>query len=80
MSNNKYIISGVISVIFLLFKFIEMRFLDKENKPLKELVRDAILVFFSAICAFFVLDQLGPVATGEAKVAPPPIFVGGPEF
>ena len=35
-----------ISVSYLLFKFIEMRFVLKENKPLKLLVRDTVLVLF----------------------------------
>jgi hypothetical protein len=38
-----------------------MRFVDKENKPLKFLIRDTLLVYFSVIAGHFVLDQLKPV-------------------
>lgn len=82
MNSNKYIISGVIAVVYLLFKFIEMRFLDRENKPLKELVRETTLVYFSALGGFFVVDQLNPMvaAVVDSTPASPPIFTGSPEF
>lgn len=82
MSSNKYVVSGVIAIVYLLLKFIEMRFFDRENKPLKELVRETILVFFSSIGGFFVLDQLAPLNSVIADAAPvsPPIFTGSPEF
>ena len=41
------IVGLVVSVCYLLFKFIEMRFVLKENKPLKVLVRDTVLVYLS---------------------------------
>ncbi len=80
---NKFVVSGVIAVVYLLFKFIEMRFLDRENKALKELVRETILVFFSSVSGFFILEQLGPIASSVAEVtssSSPPIFTGSPEF
>ena len=42
---NIFIIAAIISVIFFIAKFIEMRFLDKDPKPLKLLVRDSLLVY-----------------------------------
>ncbi len=80
MFKNKFTISGVIAVVFFLIKFMEMRFLDRENKPLKELVKETILVFFSATGGFFVMEQLSAVIPNEAKLVSPPIFTGGPEF
>ena len=44
---NLFINAAIVSVIFLLIKFGEMRIIKKENKPLKELVRDAFIVYFS---------------------------------
>ena len=82
MLPNKYVIAGVVSVVYLLLKFFEMRFLDRENKPLKELVRETILVFFSTLGGFFVVEQLGPLNSVIADNTPssPPIFTGSPEF
>ena len=43
---NIFIFAGIISIIFLIIKFIEMRMIDKEPKPLKFLIRDSLLVYF----------------------------------
>ena len=37
--DNIFIIAAIISVIFVIAKFIEMRFIEKEAKPLKFLIR-----------------------------------------
>ena len=39
----------VVSIIYGLLRFIEMRFILKENKPLKDLFRDTIIVFISTV-------------------------------
>ena len=47
---EKYIIhSGIIAFIYLLMKFVEMRIVSKEIKPVKELIRDTIIVYLSGI-------------------------------
>ena len=43
------IISLCVTAFFCIAKVIEMRYLDKETKPLKHLVRDAIIVFMSSL-------------------------------
>jgi hypothetical protein len=70
-------ISGVISVIYLISKFIEMRFVDKESKPLKLLIRDTILVYFSVLFGNFISEQLKPM-THEGTV--PQVFTDNPGF
>ena len=79
---NIFVIAGVISVIFFIVKFIEMRFVDKESKPLKFLIRDSLLVYFSVIAGNFVLDQLKPVIQegGEPAVTNPAVFTDNPGF
>jgi hypothetical protein len=44
--NNIFVTAAVISIIFLITKFLEMRFVEKESKPLKLLIRDALIVYF----------------------------------
>ena len=71
-------ISGLaISVCYLLFKFIEMRFVLKENKPLKVLVRDTVLVYLSVILGSFIISQIG-----ESNIASklPEVFTNDPGF
>lgn len=77
-----FFISAVISITFLLVKFIEMRFIEKESKPLKDLIRDSFLVYFSVILANFIIEQLNPImmngGSGTSKVTP--VFTDNPGF
>jgi len=75
--DNIYIIASVVSVIFIILKFIEMRFVDKESKPLKLLIRDTIIVFFSVISGNFIMEQLSPVMQKNGIT---PVFTDNPEF
>ena len=77
--DNIFVIAGVVSVVFLIAKFIEMRFVDKENKPLKLLIRDTILVYFSVFFGNFVLEQLKPIQIG-GQGATPLVFTDSPDF
>jgi len=75
---NMFVIAGIISVIFFIVKFLEMRFLDKESKSLKLLVRDSLLVYFSVICGYFILEQIKPVTNIVGGTTP--VFTDNPEF
>ena len=59
--NNIFLVAGIISVIYFIGKFLEMRYIDNEPKPLKLLVRDTLLVYVSVVCGNFIIDQLQPV-------------------
>ena len=79
--DNIFIIAAVISVIFLISKFIEMRFIDKESKPLKILIRDALLVYFSVVFGNFVIDQINPIMQNTIiGNATTPVFTDNPGF
>jgi len=76
--DNIFIIAGIVSVIFLISKFIEMRFIEKENKALKLLIRDALIVYFSVLAGHFILEQLNPIVIkGGEKIQ---VFTDNPEF
>ena len=75
---NMFVVAGIISVIFFIAKFLEMRFLDKESKSLKLLVRDTLLVYFSVICGYFILEQIKPVTNIVGGTTP--VFTDNPEF
>ena len=79
--SNRFIVAGIISVVFLIVKFIEMRFVDKESKPLKFLIRDALLVYFSVVSGSFIIDQVSPVMqeVGE-NITNPAVFTDNPGF
>ena len=60
--DNIFIVAGIISFIFFVSKFIEMRFIEKESKPLKFLVRDSLLVYFSVLIGNFILEQFNDLS------------------
>lgn len=74
---NLFINAGIISFIYILVKFAEMRVLLKENKPLKELVKDTIFVFISVIIGFFIIEQIIPK---ELSIQVTHAFVDAPNF
>ena len=55
---NIFLVAGIISVIFFIVKFFEMRVIDKEPKPLKILIRDTLLVYISVVLGIFINNQL----------------------
>jgi ACR3 family arsenite efflux pump ArsB len=80
---NIFLLAGFISIIFLIFRFVEMRFIDKENKPLKVLIKESLLVYFSVIIGDFIIGQLKPVLQdGELNysISNPAVFTGSPGF
>ena len=71
MKSSTFIIGIAISFVYLICKFIEMRFVLKENKPLKVLFRDTLLVYVSVIVGSFVLEQ---ISDGSMVGGSPPHF------
>ena len=72
-----YIDPIIISLVYLLIRFIEMRFIIKQNIPLKELFRDTMLVCISCILGLFIGNQIKlPVNTKSVTEA----FIGTPDF
>ena len=69
--------AAIISFVFLIVKFIEMRFVEKESKPLKLLIRDALLVYFSVVAGYFIINQINPILKGGAFT---PVFTDNPSF
>ena len=61
---EKYIIhSGIISFIYLLMKFVEMRITKNEAKPMKEMIRDTVIVYLSAIIGLYIIGEFMPTTT-----------------
>lgn len=84
-----FIIAIFTTLLFSIVKFIEMRYLEKEKKPLKFFVRDVIIVFLSSIAAafsFFYLENYISdffnivTETKTLNTNSTEIFTGVPEF
>jgi hypothetical protein len=78
---NIFVIAAIISIIFFIAKFLEMRFVENESKPLKLLIRDSLLVYFSVVFGNFIIGQINPILTGGNKSANvTPVFTDNPGF
>jgi hypothetical protein len=90
MSSHLFLIGSIIATVYFLLKFLEMRFVDQDNKkPIKVLIRDTLIVCVSSVIGIFLLDQfnllgnrLGSsnhgVASGGSST--PAVFVDTPGF
>ena len=76
--DNVFLQAGIIAVLYLLAKFIEMRFVLKENKPIKLLMRDAVIVYISSIIGLYIIEQF--LLQGEIKKSAPQAFIDNPTF
>ena len=57
------LITIAITVLFFFAKLVETKFIEKENKPLKFLIRDTLLVLICAFVPIMIFFQAsGPVA------------------
>ena len=78
--NNIFLVAGLMSVIFFISKFLEMRYVDKETKPLKLLVKDSLLVFVCVLAGNFILEQVKPVIAENMPQVNPAAFTDNPPF
>jgi len=79
--DNIFLVAAIISVIYFIAKFLEMRYVDKEPKPLKILVRDSLLVYVSVVAGHFIINQLQPVIHENiAQNSIPLAFTDNPPF
>ena len=87
-STKMFVVGLVVAVVYFLLKFMEMRFVDPENqKPVKVLMRDSIMVCISAVMGVFILNQfeniggIGGIGGGNnGGGGTPAVFVDTPGF
>ena len=77
MNTSTFITALVIAAVFLLFKFLEMRFILKENKPLKTLLKETLVVYLSVLGGDFILQQIQPLQLGMSVTE---VFTSPPDF
>jgi hypothetical protein len=74
----EYIYSAaVVSIVFIILKFLETRFILKETVNLKQLVIDGILVYLSVIAGHFINEQL---LQQTKNLGQAPVFIDNPKF
>jgi len=65
---NIFIIASIIAFFYLIIKFIEMRFIEKDNKPIKVLIKDTLVVYLCVILGNFIVEQINPSLLGEETI------------
>lgn len=75
--NNTIITAIFVSLLFILFKIIESRFIEKNDKPMKELIRDTLIVSISTLIAVYSIENLYVSSVIETSTN---AFVGKPDF
>ena len=75
-----FITAGILAFIFFIGKFLEMRYVEKESKPLKFLIRDSLLVYVSVVFGLFIISQLSPVMHETSLLENPIAFTDNPPF
>lgn len=78
---NIFVLSTLIAIVYFLAKFIEMRFVLKEIKPLKVLIRETLLAYISAVIGLFVANQFDMMKTAVNSIGGGVnVFVDNPGF
>jgi multisubunit Na+/H+ antiporter MnhB subunit len=79
----------ITTCLFCFVKLLQMKYLEKEMRPLKEMVRDAIMVFVAAFAGYFLYFKMDGTlsdffnAVTETNVIHPAnteIFTDKPDF
>ena len=77
---NIFLFAGIISIIFFIIKFIEMRFVEKESKPLKYLIRDSLITYFSVVIGYLIIEQIKPLTEEIINNKQTVVFTDNPNF
>ena len=76
MEQAQLINSTAISIVFFILRFIETKFILKEDILLKQIIRDTIIVWVSSILGLFILTQVNTEVTSKVTT----VFTGKPDF
>jgi len=87
-TTNLFVIGAIIATVYFLLKFLEMRFVDQDNKkPIKVLIRDTLIVGISSVLGVYLLEQFkmfhsgsGIGGDGAGASSSPAAFVDTPGF
>lgn len=78
------LLSIIISILFSMIKFLEMKYIEKEMPPLKFIVRDTLIVLVSSFIPIFAFinmsGTIGQFFGGASLSTSPEIFTDTPGF
>jgi hypothetical protein len=77
---NIFLEALIISIIYVIINFLEMRYYQKEDKTIKDIVKEGLLVYLAVISGVFIVQQFKPEVEKIINEAPPLVFVDNPPF
>jgi len=77
MEQRYLITASVIAVVFAISKFIEVRFVQKQDIAMKNIIRDTVMVYISSVIGLFILEQVSETVRMKGGTS---VFVGNPDF
>lgn len=75
--SNLYV-AAITGILYFVIKFIEQRFIKKEQPQMKVMFRDSLLVGLTCVLGHFIYDQFAVLV--NEKTATPSVFVNEPDF
>jgi len=67
----------VIAIIYFVAKFAEIKFVSKENRPIKLLIRDTVVVFAAGITGMYIINYFN---AETIQTVATDAFTGNPNF
>lgn len=78
---NIFVLATIISIVYFLCKFLEMRFITKDIRPLKLLIRETLHVYVSCVFGLFIIRQFKEIESkSNFKGGNINVFVDNPDF
>jgi hypothetical protein len=77
---NIFLEALIISIIYVIVNFLEMRYFQKEDKNMKDILKEGLLVYLAVISGVFIVEQFKPEVEKMVNEAPPLVFVDNPPF
>lgn len=74
---EQYFINGaVVAIVHAILRFIDIRFISKTDKSVKDIARELVMVYTSAVAGFYIADNVNASSIKKTTAA----FVGKPSF
>jgi hypothetical protein len=77
---NIFLEAFVISIIYMIVNFLEMRYFQKEDKQIKDIFKEGLMVYLAVISGVFIITQFKPAVEKIISEDPPLVFVDNPPF
>lgn len=77
---NIFLEAFIISFIYVIYIFLEIRYNKNEEKSLKDIVKEGLLVYLAVVSGVFIIDQFKPEVEKLVSESPPLVFVDNPPF